>query len=91
MTEKEKFEIISQIADKVLSRLKEWNMATREKWQIMMDFEEVDKICPLDFAKLLNDEETLLHDYASICLHFNRVTRDWNPDACFVPRSALKG
>lgn len=90
MTEKERIEILSQVADKILARLEEWNMATREKWQIMMDFDYVNKICPLDFDKLLNNEDTLLHDYAGICMHFNRATRDWNPNACFVPRSALK-
>ena len=80
----------SKIADKVLSYLTKWNMATREKWQIMMDFEKVNDICPLNFQLLLNDDETLLHDYAGICMHFNRVTLNWNENACFVPRSKLK-
>ena len=88
MTRKEKFEAISQIADKILARLEEWNMSSREKWQVMMDFEEVDKICPLNFEVLLNNEDTLFHDYAGICMHFNRATKNWNPNACFVPRSA---
>lgn len=90
MTEKKRIEVISRIADKILSHLKEWNMATREKWQIMMDFDLVNKICPLDFNMLLNNEETLLHDYAGICLHFNRQTRDWTEGSFFVPRSAIK-
>ena len=90
MTHKEQFKAISKIADKVLEKLKAWNMATREKWQIMMDFENVNKICPLNFELLLNDEDTLIHDYAGICMYFNRVSLDWNPDAFFVPRSAIK-
>lgn len=90
MTHKEQFKAISKIADKVLLFLNEWNMATREKWQIMMDFDLVNKICPLDFNMLLNNEETLLHDYAGICLHFNRQTRDWTEGSFFVPRSAIK-
>lgn len=90
MTDKEQFKTISKIADKVLHFLNEWNMATREKWQIMMDFENVNKICPLDFELLLNDYETLLHDYAGICMHFNRLTLNWNENTFFVPRSAIK-
>ena len=90
MDKKELFMTISKVADKVLSYLKEWNMATREKWQIMMDFENVNKICPLNFELLLNDDETLLHDYAGICINFNRVTFNWNEDTHFLPRSALK-
>ena len=90
MADKEQFKTISKIADKVLGYLTEWNMATREKWQIMLDFENVNKICPLNFEQLLNDDETLLHDYAGICMHFNRATMNWNENAFFVPRSAIK-
>lgn len=90
MEHKEIIKTCSKIADKVLAYLTEWNMATREKWQIMMDFENVNKICPLDFELLLNDDETLLHDYAGICMHFNRLTFNWNENAFFVPRSAIK-
>jgi hypothetical protein len=90
MESKEQLKLISKIADKVLKYLKEWNMATRKKWQIMMDFENVNKICPLNFELLLNNEETLLHDYAGICMHFNRITLNWNENALFVPRSAIK-
>lgn len=90
MSHKEQFKTISKIADKVLHFLNEWNMATREKWQIMMDFENVNKICPLNFELLLNNDETLLHDYAGICMHFNRLTLNWDKNALFVPRSAIK-
>ena len=89
MENKEQFKTISKIADKVLHFLNKWNMSTREKWQIMLDFENVNKICPLDFELLLHDDETLLHDYAGICMHFNRETLNWNEDAFFVPRSAI--
>lgn len=90
MEHKEQFKVISKIADKVLKYLTEWKMATREKWQIMLDFENVNKICPLDFELLLNNDEILLHDYAGICMHFNRLTLNWNENACFAPRSAIK-
>ena len=89
MTRKEQLNTISKIADKVLYFLNKWNVATREKWQIMLDFENVNKICPLNFEQLLNDDEVLLHDYAGICMHFNRLTLNWNENAFFVPRSAI--
>ena len=88
MEHKEQFKTISKIADKVLAYLTEWNMATREKWQIMMDFENVNKICPLNFELLINDDDTLLHDYAGICMHFNRQTLKFDNEF-FVPRSKL--
>lgn len=87
MEHKEIIKTCSKIADKVLAYLIEWDMATREKWQIMLDFENVNKICPLNFELLLNDDETLLHDYAGICMHFNRQTL--RLDDYFVPRSKL--
>lgn len=89
MTKKEQFKTISQIADKVLEKLREWNMILPEKLQIMMDFENVNNICPLNFELLLNNEETLMHDYAGIRKYFNRQTLVFD-DKCFVPRSALK-
>jgi hypothetical protein len=90
MTHKEKFKAISQIADKVLKFLEDNGLPMREKWSVMLDFENVDKICPLDFELLMNSEETLLHDYAGICRHFDRTTLNWEENAMFVPRSALK-
>lgn len=89
-TSKEQFKLISKAADKVLEYLNEWHMPVREKWQIMMDFEYVNRICPLDFELLLSNDEILLHDYAGICKHFNRATLNWNENALFVPRSAIK-
>jgi len=89
MTHKEKFKVISLIADKVLNFLEENGLPMREKWSVMLDFENVDKICPLDFKLLMNNEETLLHDYAGICRYFDRTKLAW-ADETFVPRSAIK-
>ena len=47
MEHKEIIKTCSKIADKVLAYLIEWDMATREKWQIMLDFENVNKICSI--------------------------------------------
>lgn len=90
MEHKEVFKNCSKVADKILTYLNKWNMATREKWQIMLDFENVNKICPLNFELLINSDETLLHDYAGICMYFNRKTLNWIENAHFIPRSALK-
>ena len=90
MEHKELIKTISKVADKVLAYLEKWNLGTREKWAIIMDFEYVNKICPLDFEVLLNNDDTLLHDYAGICMNFNRETLNWNEGAYFVPRSAIK-
>ena len=87
---KELLEKESKVADKILAYLTEWGMATRKKIDIILDFDYVNKICPLDFDVLLNNDETLLHDYAGICMHFNRETLNWNEGSFFVPRSAIK-
>ena len=46
MEHKELIKTISKVADKVLAYLEKWNLGTREKWAIVMDFEYVNKICP---------------------------------------------
>lgn len=90
LTYKEKFELISQIADKILERLKEDGLPLREKWQIVLDFENVDKVCPLDFELLARgSEETLWHDYCGICKYFDRTTLQFKEDSFFVPRSSI--
>lgn len=89
MEHKELIKTCSKLADKVLSKLAEFGMPLREKWQIMLDFENVNKICPLNFELLMNDNSTLLHDYAGICRYFNRQTLKFD-DEFFVPRSAIK-
>ena len=90
MDKKEEFKTICNVAEKVLGLITEYDLPTREKWQIIMDFDNVNKICPLNFDLLLNDEGTLLHDYVGICRYFNRQTLKFD-DEFFVPRSALKG
>ena len=85
---REDFQKISKIADKIIMLSKEYNLPEREKFNIMMDFDNVNKVCPLDLNMLLEKEheKTLLHDYAGIYSNFDRTSLKLKNE--FVPRSA---
>lgn len=86
--QREDFKKISLIADKVIILAKEYGLPQREKFNIMMDFDVVNKICPLKLDRYLEEEheESLLHDYAGIYRNLDRVNlklKDY-----YIPRLA---
>jgi hypothetical protein len=85
MTPKERFQLISAIADRALGMEPHF----REKFALVMDLDYADQDCPLDlFALLQADEANFAHDVFGIYRHLDRKTKKLTD--CFTPRYALQ-
>lgn len=87
MTKRERFEIISGIADRALNRVPFEERSKRDKLSLVMDIDFADKDCPLRLRELAQAPDfDFAHDVFGIERHLNRTTKKLQN--CFVPRFA---
>ena len=83
---KDRFDLISKIADRALELLRA-NRIETDKMSLLMDIDYTDQAIPLDLQKLLDfDDFNFSHDVFGIYRHFNRQTLQM--DDFFLPRCA---
>lgn len=86
MTSKERFEVISDIADRAIGFAKTQGI-TIEKIDMFMDIDFADKDCPIKLQELASAPiGDFAHDVFGIRRHLNRETKKL--EDCFLPRYA---
>ena len=86
MTNKERLELMSEIADRAIGLAMSCNVKI-EKIDMMLDLEFADKCCPLKLAELASAPVAdFSHDVFGIRRHLNRQTKQL--EDCFLPRFA---